>query len=120
MIWLYNYMVNSTGKLDAVFSALADPTRRRIVERLARGPLSVGELASGFPISQPAISRHVRVLEESGLLERRVAGRVHRCSLSPGAMNAASSWIDRQRKFWTIALDRLDDLLAETSKRKKK
>lgn len=113
-------MVNSAGNLDAVFAALGDPTRRQIVERLARGPLSVGEIASGFSISQPAISRHVRVLEESGLLERQVVGRVHRCTLSPTIMQAASGWIDKQRSFWNAALDRLDDLLAETPKRKKK
>lgn len=113
-------MVNSSGGLDAVFSALADPTRRRIVERLARGPLTVGEIASGFTISQPAISRHVRVLEESGLLERRILGRVHRCTLSPDAMQAASGWIDKQRAFWNAVLDRLDDFLDDTPKRKKK
>ena len=61
--------------LDAVFSALSDPTRRRIVERLARGPLSVGDIASGFSISQPAISKHVKVLERSGLLAREIEGR---------------------------------------------
>lgn len=112
-------MVNSTGKLDAVFSALGDPTRRQIVERLSRGPLSAGEIASGFSISQPAISRHLRVLEESGLLERHVLGRVHRCTLSPTVMKAASGWLDKQRSFWTAALDRLDNLLAESPKRKK-
>lgn len=106
-------MVNSSGNLDAVFSALGDPTRRRIVERLARGPLSVGEIASGFSISQPAISRHVRVLEESGLLERHVLGRMHRCTLSPTAMKAASGWIDKQRSFWNAALDRLGVFLTE-------
>ena len=111
-------MVNSSS-LDGVFSALGDPTRRRIVERLARGPLTVGQIAAGFPISQPAISRHVRVLEESGLLERHVAGRVHRCTLSPKVMTAASAWIDKQRSFWNAALDRLDVLLDEPPSRKK-
>lgn len=113
-------MVNSSATLDAVFSALGDPIRRKIVERLARGPLSVGELAAGFPVSQPAISRHVRVLEESGLLEREVLGRVHRCTLSPAAMKAASSWIEKQRTFWNAALDRLEGLLAESPTRKKR
>ena len=113
-------MVNSSGNLDSVFAALADPTRRRIVERLARGPLTVGEIASGFAISQPAISRHVRVLEQSGLLERQVLGRVHRCTLSPRVMQFASRWIDKQRAFWNAVLDRLDDLLEEPPKRKKK
>ena len=111
-------MVNSSN-LDGVFSALADPTRRRIVERLARGPLTVGEIASGFSISQPAISRHVRVLEESGLLDRQVLGRVHRCTLSPKVMGAASAWIDKQRAFWNATLDRLGDLLEESPQRKK-
>jgi DNA-binding transcriptional ArsR family regulator len=110
-------MVNSV-QLDEVFSALADPTRRRIVERLARGPLTVGEIASGFAISQPAISRHVRVLEESGLLDRHVSGRVHRCTLSPKVMTAASAWIDKQRAFWNATLDRLGDLLEESPQRK--
>jgi DNA-binding transcriptional ArsR family regulator len=112
-------MVNGSS-LDDIFAALADPTRRRIVERLARGPLTVGEIASGFSISQPAISRHVRVLEESGLLRRRVSGRVHQCTLSPSAMHAASSWIDKQRAFWNATLDRLDDLLEASSQRKKR
>jgi|ERR1700681_1890700 len=112
-------MVNN-AMIDGVFSALADPTRRRIVERLARGPLTVGEIASGFAISQPAISRHVRVLEESGLLERHVLGRVHRCTLAPKVMDAAAAWIDKQRAFWNATLDRLGDLLEETPQQRKK
>jgi DNA-binding transcriptional ArsR family regulator len=113
-------MVNSPGSLDAVFAALADPTRRRIVERLARGSLTVGEIAAEFPISQPAISRHVRVLEESGVLDRRVDGRVHHCTLAPAAMNGAAGWIGKQTAFWNSALDRLGDVLNEPSPRKKK
>ena len=112
-------MANSS-MIDEVFSALADPTRRRIVERLARGPLTVGEIASGFSISQPAISRHVRVLEDSGLLERHVLGRVHHCTLSPKVMDAASAWINKQRAFWNATLDRLGDLLEETPQQRKK
>lgn len=113
-------MVNSTGKLDAVFAALSDPTRRRIVERLARGSLTVGEIAAEFPISQPAISRHVRVLEDSGVLARRVVGRVHHCSLAPDAMNDAAGWIDKQTAFWNGVLDRLGNVLNEPPARKKK
>jgi DNA-binding transcriptional ArsR family regulator len=112
-------MVN-VGGLDAVFGALSDPTRRRIVERLARQPMTVGEIAAGFTISQPGISKHVRILEEAGLLKREIDGRVHRCRLDPDAMAAASSWIDKQREFWNSTFDRLDALLARTSKRKKK
>jgi DNA-binding transcriptional ArsR family regulator len=107
-------------RLDAVFAALADPTRRRMVERLARRPMSVGEMSEGFAISQPGISKHVKVLEQAGLLKREVIGRVHRCKLEPKAIEAASTWIDDQRRFWNGALDRLDAYLARTSKTKAK
>ena len=112
-------MVNSSG-LDAVFGALSDPTRRRILERLARGPMTVGEISAGFSISQPGISKHVRVLEDAGLLKREVIGRVHHCRLDSAALNGASSWLERQRTFWNATLDRLDTYLQSTSKRKKK
>lgn len=111
-------MVNHPG-LDGVFSALSDPTRRRIVERLAGGSLTVGEIASGFRISQPAISRHVRVLEESGVLLRHIEGRVHHCTLSPDALNGAADWIGKQTAFWNGVLDRLGSVLNEPSTRKK-
>jgi DNA-binding transcriptional ArsR family regulator len=112
-------MVNDKH-LDAVFGALADPTRRRIVERLARRPLTVGEIAAEFPISQPAISKHVRVLEDCGLLTREIDGRVHRCTLSPQAMASAAAWLEKQRLYWNSALDRLDALLARPSGKEKK
>jgi DNA-binding transcriptional ArsR family regulator len=99
--------------LDAIFAALADPTRRRMVERLARHRCSIGAVGAGLPISQPAVSKHVRILERSGLVRRTVAGRVHQLQLAPGAMRAASTWIERQRKFWTETLDRLDDVLSQ-------
>jgi DNA-binding transcriptional ArsR family regulator len=120
MILLYNIMVNSSGHLDAVFAALSDPTRRRIVERLARGSLTVGEIAADFPISQPAISRHVRVLEDAGLLERDVVGRIHHCSLTPDAIERAAAWIRKQTTFWTGVLDRLGDVVNESPVRKRK
>ncbi len=109
-------MVNSTA-LDRIFGALADPTRRRILERLSRHSLTVGDIAAEFDISQPAISKHVRVLEDSGLLERRIEGRVHYCSLSPAAMESATKWLDKQRAYWNASLDRLDDLLANRAKK---
>lgn len=101
-------------QLDAVFSALADPTRRRIVERLARQALTVGQIASGFTISQPAISKHVKILEDAGLLERRVSGRIHECRLAPSAMRLAGTWMERQRRYWEAALGRLDVYLERT------
>jgi DNA-binding transcriptional ArsR family regulator len=102
--------------LDAVFGALADPTRRRIVERLARRPLTVGEIAKEFPISQPAISKHVRVLEDAGLLERTIEGRVHYCTLAPHTMEQVLKWIERQRRYWNAALDRLEQMLEHEQK----
>jgi DNA-binding transcriptional ArsR family regulator len=113
-------MVNDPTRLDAVFSALADPTRRRIVEKLAKGSLTVGQIADGFPMTQPAISKHVRVLEDSGLLTREIVGRVHRCRLSPEAVDGAAMWLQRQRKYWNAALERLDDLLTRPTQRKKR
>ncbi|HET7815592.1 MAG TPA: metalloregulator ArsR/SmtB family transcription factor [Candidatus Baltobacteraceae bacterium] len=97
--------------LDAVFGALADPTRRRIVERLARKPLTIGEIGKEFPISQPAISKHVRILEDAGLLERTIEGRVHYCTLAPHTMEQVLKWIERQRRYWNAALDRLEKIL---------
>ncbi|MBV8530699.1 MAG: winged helix-turn-helix transcriptional regulator [Candidatus Eremiobacteraeota bacterium] len=107
-------MVNNQ-RLDAVFSALADPIRRRMVERLARRPLTVGELAHGFPISQPGISKHVKVLEEAGLLRRDIVGREHHCEIEPKAMEAVSEWLDQQRRFWNATLDRLETYLSSPS-----
>jgi DNA-binding transcriptional ArsR family regulator len=106
-------MVNNHAHLDGIFFALADPTRRRIVEKLVQRSLTVGELAAEFPISQPAVSKHVKVLETSGLLVRTIDGRVHRCALSPKAMRAASAWFDRQERYWNAALDNLGTYLEE-------
>ena len=89
-------MVNS-GRLDGLFAALADPTRRRMIERLARAPMSVGEMAAGFTISQPGISKHVKVLERAGLLKRDVVGRVHRWCF--GAHPSSLTWIVRSRTW---------------------
>lgn len=111
---MYNQMVKQRTDLDAVFSALADPTRRKIVERLTRGDLSAGEIAAGFSISQPAVSKHLKVLERSGLLKRKIIGREHHLRLAPRAMQAATSWIETQQKFWTASFVRLDTYLERT------
>ena len=104
-------MVNYSSRLDSVFFALADPTRRRILEKLARKPLTVGEIAAGFPISQPAISKHVKVLEEARLLSRAIKGRVHYCKIVPKTMRDAETWLDRQQRYWNAALDNLSTYL---------
>ena len=106
--------------VGSVFSALADPTRRRIVERLVRGELTAGEIAAGFSISQPAISKHLKVLEHAGLLTREIDGRVHRCRASVDAVRAAARWLDDQERFWNASLDNLEDFLTRTSPAKEK
>jgi len=94
--------------LDLVFSALSDPHRRHMVERLARRPMTVGEVSEGLPISQPAASKHVKVLERSGLITRAVRGREHVLRLTPQAMRSATAWMETQRQYWLGALERLD------------
>jgi DNA-binding transcriptional ArsR family regulator len=91
--------------LDAVFAALAHPIRRSIVERLAEGECSVAELAAPHDVSLPAISRHLRVLEDAGLLEQTPDGRVRRCALKAKPLSAAFGWLVQYRLFWEDALD---------------
>jgi len=95
--------------LDATFAALADPTRRAILARLARGDAVVGDLARPFAISLPAISRHLRVLERARLIERRVNAQWRVCRLRPQPLRTAANWIEEYRRFWE---QRLDDLAA--------
>jgi DNA-binding transcriptional ArsR family regulator len=95
------------SKLDAVFSALADPTRRRIVAQLARGPATIGELAEPFAMTLPAVSKHLRVLERAGLLSRERDGWYHRCSLDARPLEGAVAFIMRYRPFWEHTLDQL-------------
>jgi DNA-binding transcriptional ArsR family regulator len=97
--------------LDHTFSALADPTRRAILARLALGEATVGELSAPFPISGPAISRHLRVLEEAALIVRQKDGQHRRIRLAPEAMAGAVEWIEKQRAFWNGSLDRLNEHL---------
>ena len=101
----------SDEKLDEIFSALSDPTRRAIVERLAQGEATVGELAEPHEMSFQAISKHVRKLEAAGLVHRRRAGREIYCRLEVNPMRNAVSWIEEQRRFWEARLDRLEELL---------
>ena len=111
----------ATRDLDAVFSALADPTRRAIVERLlAAGELSAGEIARPFRMSSPAISRHLRVLEEAGIVERRFDRQWRYVRIQPKALALAESWLAEQRRHGTGALDRLEAFLpAQTPKERK-
>ena len=98
-------------RLSQTFSALADPTRRAIVLRLAEGDATVGELAKPFAISGPAVSRHLRVLEDARLIERRVDARWRVCSLRRDRLAEAERWINETRLFWERGFDRLEALL---------
>jgi DNA-binding transcriptional ArsR family regulator len=93
--------------LDRVFRGLSDPTRRAILARLSRAPARVSDLAAGRPMSLQAVSKHVAVLEEAGLLVRRRAGRDVWCEAAPAALAAAEAWIADTRRFWTARLDEL-------------
>ena len=104
-------------QLDATFAALADPTRRAILARLASGDASVMELAEPFAMSQPAISKHLKVLEETGVVTRVVEGRTHRLSLEPRALDEAAEWMERQRAVWTRLFDVVDEYLKEKETR---
>lgn len=101
--------------LDATFAALSDPTRRSILERLAARDFTIGELAEAYPMSLPAVSKHIRVLERAGLATIEKEGRVRRCSLAAGPMRDASAWIERYREFWSDGLDRLAAYLKDTT-----
>ena len=94
--------------LNLTFAALADPTRRAIIARLAEGDATVGELADPFAISLPAISRHLRVLEQAELIVREREGQHRRCRLRPKALADVGEWLDFYRRFWSDAFDRLD------------
>jgi DNA-binding transcriptional ArsR family regulator len=100
-------------ELNDVFFALADPTRRAIVGRLIHGPATVGALAEPFDISAPAISKHMKILDRAGLIDRSVVGREHHCRLHPQALKDAEDWLNFHREFWETRLDELDALLKQ-------
>lgn len=105
-------MLNQTPEpLDLMFQALADPTRRHMVERLSRGPASVSELAAPFEMSLPAVVQHLKVLEHSGLVKTEKVGRVRTCTIDTGALSLAEKWINDRRIGWEKRLDRLGAFL---------
>jgi DNA-binding transcriptional ArsR family regulator len=99
--------------LDRAFFALADPTRRAILERLAHGPITVGELAKPFAMSLPAVSKHLAVLERARLIRRESEAQWRRCSLQPDGLRPALHWMERAEAFWTESLDRLTGYLSQ-------
>ncbi len=106
-------MLNYQGPLDLMFQALADPTRRAIVERLSHGPASVSQLALPLAMSLPAVMQHLRVLETSRLVRSEKVGRVRTCRIDPQALQLAERWINDRRISWERRLDRLGAYLAE-------
>jgi DNA-binding transcriptional ArsR family regulator len=102
---------SSSARLDAVFHAVADPTRRAMLRNLARQPRSVGELAAPFEMSLAAASKHIKVLERAGLVQRSVQGRNHLCRLDARPLQDGLAWMRRYERFWNERLDALDALL---------
>ena len=102
--------------LDTAFAALADPTRRAILARLSQGEATVGELGAPFPISAPAISRHLKVLEEARLIARTRHGQQLICRLNPEGLKTAQQWLDHYRQFWGGMFDRLETHLKQEKK----
>ena len=116
---LHGYLLDPQA-LDTVFAALADPTRRAILSRLATGEASVNELAAPFEMSQPAVSKHLKVLERAGLIERDIDKQRRPARLKAEPMAAAVSWLEEFKEFWSSSLDQLDDLLHELKQAEKK
>jgi DNA-binding transcriptional ArsR family regulator len=109
----------ATDGLSAVFAALADPTRRAILDRLIGGEASVTELAEPFDMSMPAISKHLKVLERAGLVARSRDAQWRPCHLDPSPLKSAAEWLDHYRRFWEQSFDRLDEYLRELKKKEK-
>ena len=110
-------MVNSAQSLDRSFRALAHPVRRRIVERLARGPASVGEATQGIAVSKPAVTKHVKILESAGLVVRTVEGRTHRLGLAEEPLADAAEWLEFHRALWEAKFAIVDRFLTEQDSR---
>jgi len=108
---ILNLMVQYSQRLDGTFSALSDPTRRAILERLGRGSATIGELAGPSGMSLTGLGKHVRVLEEAGLVTTEKVGRRRECRLGPGRLEDATRWIERYRRLWERRLDGLEGYL---------
>jgi len=117
---IFNPMVDYSQRgLDGVFSAIADPTRRAILRRLARKPATITEIARPFAVSLNAVSKHVKVLERAGLIRREVMGRRHVCRLQPTSLKRATAWLDECTEFWQTRFDALESYVAGQMQAKK-
>jgi len=110
----------SPDRLSATFAALADPTRRAILARLALGETTVAELAKPFKMSGPAVSKHLKVLERAGLIARGREAQWRPCRIAPGALKDVDDWLEHYRRFWDERFDRLEDYLRELQAKEKK
>lgn len=117
---LVSYEKMNSDRLDATFAALADPTRRAILARLAAGEASVMELAEPFAMTQPAISKHLKVLERAGLISRRCDAQRRPCRIEAKPLEEATQWLENYRQFWETTFQRLDTLLDEMKTGEKK
>ncbi len=111
-------MPNQESALNKVFHALADPTRRAVIQRLGEGPASVKDLAEPFDMALPSFMQHLRVLEDGGLIKSKKKGRIRTCEIRPKELSKVESWIADQRTLWEARLDRLDTYLTDLQKGK--
>jgi DNA-binding transcriptional ArsR family regulator len=110
---MVKHMLDYAGTLDRTFRALADPSRRLILDRLSRGPASVGQLAAPLPMSLAAVVQHVQLLETAGLVSTKKVGRVRTCTLQGAPLRTAEKWLGEHRAVWEARLDRLDAVLRD-------
>ena len=117
---IFNYMVeyNIEQKLNHIFHALADGTRRSLLEKIKTAPTRVTTLASEYPVSLNAISKHIKVLEKAGLIRRNIEGRVHLCEANPKELDAADKWIKKYTDFWNDKLNNLEDYVLKKKETK--
>jgi len=121
LLFIFNHMVKyNERQLDSLFGALSDTTRRKIIEKLTKNDLIVTEIASDFDISLPAISKHIKVLENAGLVKRKRDGKLHKISYNKEAVKTAWSWINQYREFWDKSFDSLAELLDKKAAKEKK
>jgi DNA-binding transcriptional ArsR family regulator len=120
-LWLFNVMANNMDdQITSTFGALADPTRRAILSRLASGETSVTELAAPFEMSMPAVSRHLKVLERAGLISRGREAQWRPCKLNPKPLKEAAEWLEEYRQFWEQSFDRLEEYLKTMQAKEKR
>lgn len=114
---ILKHMLYQQDALDRVFHALADPSRRAMVDRLTRGPATVSDLAAPFSMTLAAVVQHLKVLEDSGVVRTEKVGRVRTCRIEPAALTAAEQWIAKRKALWERRLDRLAEVLSERNKK---